>query len=162
MSFSKSSLKMLKLRSKSLRNVSASFKELSQSNFLRLGGERWNEHNLKTQWKRWVEHRDSRFKLKEISSVHSELSLEVFLFGLWLNYLGSIASIWILAARERATRINSRVFCRRVLTSLSFTLPSRELIRVLTIKSHRFLSPLGESSIITCCLFIDIWIDIIT
>lgn len=79
-----------------------------------------------------------------------------------LNYLWSIASIRIFAAGECTARVNSRVFGGRVLASLSFTLPSRELVGVLTVKAHRFLSPLGESSIITCCLFIDIWIDSIT
>lgn len=88
---------------------------------------------------------------------------KIFSFrGELLNYLWSIAPIRVLAAREGAACVNTRVFCCRILTSLSFTLPSWELVRVLTIKSHSLLSPLRKFSAITCCLFIDIRIDCIT
>ena len=64
------------------------------------------------------------------------------------EYLRYVAPIAVLAAGERATGINARVLCGRVLALLSLILPTRKLVRVLPVKAHRLFSALRKSAAI--------------
>lgn len=110
----------------------------------------FQSHNYEMRSKLWIKVAIFLWKFlnRHVQSLE-KVNLKFSFRKICKLYLWSITTIRIFAAGKCATCINSRIFCRRVLTLLSFIVPSRKFIQFLTIKSHRFLSSLSKTSIIT-------------